>query len=70
MRTTFRKKTDYLSSCSLAIVVPKHTAEPLSTKNFAITSADFLPWFDHSISKTLVITFHVEMVQERANCVS
>jgi len=70
MRTTFRKKTDYLSSCSLAIIVPKHTTETLATKNIAITPVDFLPLFDHSISKTLVITFHVEMVQKRANGVS
>ena len=43
---------------------------PPATKNVAITPADFLPWFDRSIRGTLVITFRVEMVQERANCIS
>jgi len=70
MRSAHKRTLEHLMSCSLAIVIPQHTAEPLATKNFAATSVDFLPRFDYSISETLVITFRVEMVQERTDGVS
>ena len=65
-----KKIPEYLSSCSLEIVVPQHAAEPLATWNVAITSVDFLSGFDYSICDPLVIVFIVEMYQERGNCVS